>query len=879
MNTLSYRLLILAFCLNAFTSALAQVRTTSTINSLWKFSKGDYSIADIDHLAQSWQTVNIPHTWNDKDVLADDERGYYRGPAWYFRELEGAFDLQNKQYFLHFEGANQVASVYINGQFVGEHKGGYSAFTLDISPYITANDNTLAVKVTNAHDPDIAPLSADFTFFGGIYRDLWLIETNKIHFDLSDHGSKGIYLSTPQVNGDQAQLKIRGAIQNHTSSKRNITLQINVIDPNGNSTKSHHQKVALNGEKASFEIDEIWIKNPMLWSPDAPNLYQLEANLLIDGEVIDEQAFHFGIRTFDFDANEGFRINGQPLKLIGANRHQDYMGNGNALSDEQHYRDLKLIKDMGANVVRLAHYPQDPAVLAAADKLGLLVWEETPLVNEVTLSAQHDNNAEVMLIEMIRQHYNHPSVIIWGYMNEIYWAHRFIDSSIVDAHTAHTVALAQRLEQVARTEDPSRYTAMALHNYPLYESSQIAKIPQIVSWNLYHGWYYDAFDDFGKFMDEQHQKYPNRIHFISEFGAGSDERIHSTKPEKFDFSVEGQKRFLESFLKQIHERPYISGATVWNLIDFSSERRIDTNPHLNNKGIMTSDRKPKDVYYLFQAYLLDKPFLKIAETGWTNRSSVTSDQNSARLPVQIYSNMEKVTLYHNGKSLGEKLVVNKQAIWEVDFTEGDNNFSAKATRGSLEEIDQIAIHFKGVPKRFEKGEPVNLRVNLGSNHSFRDDKGNVIWIIDQAYEKGSWGSVSGKPLYVGNKIGTKEDILTENDLDPLYQTMSEGIASFNADVPDGWYTVELLMVEPFPKSRRFVDGIESPDHPGGLRIFDVIINDKKVLPALDLLKDYGYNYPIRKKYLIKAQNGEGIKVTLDAIKGKPILSAISIQSH
>ncbi len=878
MNTISLkRIFLLLVIISVYNPVNSQKRLKTSINSLWSFNKQETNPLKSNVNFHSWKKVNLPHTWNNQDVLDDGNRGYHRGKGWYFKKLHKDFDSQAKNYFLHFEGANQYAEVYVNGQKAGKHIGGYSAFTIDITSYLNiGRQNELLIMVDNAHDANIPPISADFTFFGGIYRDVFLIETSKIHFNILDHGSKGIFVETPLVNSKNATVAIRGSIRNTLKKQGKYNIQYEIRNLDGIVVVQNTSNISFknNNTIIPFKIGDIDIKNPLLWSPDSPHLYELDIVIREGENILDRDHIKFGIRTFYFDADSGFFLNEKPLKLIGANRHQDYPGIGNALSDDQHRSDLKLLKDMGANFIRLAHYPQDPAILEEADRIGLLVWEETPLVNEVTLSKNHDDNSEMMLKEMIRQHYNHPSIIIWGYMNEIYWAHRFIDKKIVDKHTQATIALAKRLEKVSRTEDSTRYTAMALHRYPLYEESEIDKIPQIVGWNLYHGWYYDTYEDFGKFLDEQHQKYPERIHIVSEFGAGSDPRFHSVNPERFDFTIEGHKRMMESYLKQILERPYISGAAVWNLIDFSSERRIDPNPHINNKGLVSADRTPKDIYFLFQAALSKKPYLKIAETNWTNRSGI----RSKTLPVQVYSNLKKVELFQNGKSLGIQNIVDHSTIWNVDFKEGRNQFVIKSIHEDEKLTDMLTINYIGISKTISKDNYIDISINAGSNHSFYDDKGKNTWLSDKKYEKGSWGYLDGEPLYVSNKIGTKEDILTINGFIGLYQTMCKNTSGYQFDVKDGWYEVEVLFVEHYPKSRRFVEGVESPKHNGQERVFDVNINKISVFKGLDMLKDYGYNYPIRKKVHVKATNNSGVHVQLKAIKGETLISGIRIRS-
>ena len=857
----------------------AQNREKSSLNYHWYFAKTDSLKGEIEDIKNTAKIVNIPHTWNNKDVLDDGERGYYRGPAWYAKSLFLNKEA-GKKYYLHFEGANQETTLYVNGQRVGKHVGGYSTFQFDITPFLkSTGENLIKIKVDNAHHPDIPPLSADFTFFGGIYRDLFIIKTSSVHFSMNDYASSGVYVSTPTVKEDYARVLVKSILKNDTENTQKIKLVHDIIDANGNSIYQRKQNFSLKPlEEKTTSFDSEKIKNIQLWSPKNPYVYRVVSKVIQNDVIIDQVDNPLGFRWFRFDANDGFFLNGQALKLMGANRHQDLWSKGNALSDDLHRRDMQLLKDMGANFIRLAHYPQDPAVLQAADELGLLVWEETPLVNEVTLTKAHDENSKLMVKEMVRQHFNHPSVIMWGYMNEIYWAHRFLDKEVVDAHTEATVKLAQELENLVRQEDPTRYTAMACHNYPLYESSKITEIPMIVSWNLYHGWYYDTFEDFGKFMDNQHEKYPDRIHFISEYGAGSDVRLHSNNPERFDFTVEGQKRFLESFLKQLLERPYISGASVWNLIDFNSERRIDAIPHLNSKGLVEADRTPKDSYFLFQAALSDQPVLKIAETNWKNRAGYAKkDESFVKQPVQVYSNAKSVELFQNGKSLGIKPTENFSATWQVPLTDGKNEIIAK-TQNDDYAIDKLDIDFEFVPFDLKTStQKVDIALNTGSNYSFFDTHGQVTWLQDKAYSSGSWGYVDGKPLYVSKKIGTKEDIQTLTEFIPLYQTMQVGAKAYRFDVPAGKYEVELLWVEPYPKSRRFIEGIESPEHEGGLRIFDVLINGEPVIENLDLLKDYGYNYPFRKKWEILVKDEQNINIEFLSKKGKSLISGIRIR--
>ncbi|WP_187774765.1 glycoside hydrolase family 2 TIM barrel-domain containing protein [Pedobacter sp. BS3] len=851
-----------------------------TLNAGWQFHRGDiknYFLRSPATDNTQWQTINIPHTWNATDILPQHKRTPYRDIGFYKKTIRNFVKQNDQRYYLYFEGANQETDLYINNQKAGNHKGGYTAFCFDITSYLKTGDNVITIRVNSLFNADIPPLSADFTFFGGIYRDVYMITTAGLHFTLSDYASSGVYIETPAVNNTNGTVKVKSTIVNQTPVSQKFVLQTIITDQeNKEISRLNKELVIAAGQQLTAEQLSNNITGIRLWSPDKPYLYRAETQLLLNNQVIDEVTNPIGFRWFKFGPDSGFQLNGKPLKLMGANRHQDYPGMGNALPDEIHYSDMKLLKDMGANFVRLAHYPQDPAVLHAADELGLLVWEEIPLVNEITISKAYNDNARNMLHEMIRQHYNHPSVILWGYMNEIYWKHRFIDSSLVNLHTQKTIELAKQLEAIARSEDKNRYTAMAMHNYPLYEKSGLSDIPMIAGWNLYHGWYYDNFEDFGKFMDAQHKLHPKRIHLISEYGAGSDPRVHTDKPVRFDFSIEGQKRFLESFIKQIQERPYIAGATVWNLIDFSSEMRVDATPRINNKGLTTVNRTPKDAYYLYQAALSKKPVLKIAETDYQQRCiQLKSGQQEAIQTIDIYTNLAKAELFLNNQSLGSKATADHKISWDVLFKQsGEYMLKIVAQGDTATYEDRLPITVNLVPSDLKTIKNMDLAINAGSHYSFRDDHSGTIWLPDQPYQPGSWGYINPDKKPKIEKIASLEDI-NNTDLDPLYQSMRTGMKQYKFDVADGWYEVELLCVEPLPKMRRFADSPEPPPHPGGLRIMSVMINNMPFLHDVDLIKDYGYNNPLREKIMVKASNGNGI--TLD-FTPNAIVSGIRVRA-
>lgn len=373
-------------------------RLQETINDSWKFHKGDAPAAfQTNFDATNWATLNLPHTWNAEDVL-DDDPGYYRGIGWYRKNLSLDSLYTNKSVFLYFEAANQVLELFINGQSVGKHIGGYTSFCYDITKYVKIpGENVIAIKLDNAHNRDIPPLDADFNFYGGIYRDVWLISTDKLHFDLLNFGSNGIFITTPKVSKESAEVNIRGAFVNENKEKVNIRLVNLIKDQTGQVVAKTEQNFQAAPGKTEFSQEQILIQNPELWSPESPYLYTLETRLLDanSNKILDLVKNPLGFRWYRFDAENGFYLNDKPYKLIGTNRHQDLLGQGNALSNEQHDNDMMQLKEMGINVLRISHYPQDPRVLEACDRLGFIASEEIPLINEITVSQAFADNCGI----------------------------------------------------------------------------------------------------------------------------------------------------------------------------------------------------------------------------------------------------------------------------------------------------------------------------------------------------------------------------------------------------------------------------------------------------------------------------------------------------
>ena len=458
----------------------AQERLQFSINSNWQFFQGavDPSMKNV-----MWESVNIPHCWNALDVM-DDVPDYYRGIASYKKDLYIPASWKDKEVYLVFDAIGISANVYINGQLAGSHMGAYTSFNIPISKFLDfpeegVSANQIIVEANNRYSDDIPPLSADFTFFGGIYRDVHLLALEKVHFRMDSLNSKGVFWNTPEVSDKSAELQLNGAFTNSLSEEKKIKVEHKVYNKYGEEVLSHVKKYsAKSGETVAFNFQSE-IDNPELWSPENPYLYRLVSCLKADGKVVDQIENPLAFRWFHFDSEKGFSLNGSPYKLIGASRHQDYPGLGNALDDELHLHDIELLKEMGGNFLRIAHYPQDETIIQECDRLGILTSIEIPLVNRITESEAFFNNSERMLREMMAQYYNHPSLIIWSYMNEIFLRLPYDKGTEeLEQYLLSSNRLFTRLENIIRENDPYRYSMMVGHGGgQIYKDAGLIDIP------------------------------------------------------------------------------------------------------------------------------------------------------------------------------------------------------------------------------------------------------------------------------------------------------------------------------------------------------------------------------------------------------------------
>lgn len=640
----------------------------------------------------SWQVqkdserrVDLPHTWNAQDALSG-KQDYHRGVGNYRKKLNVGEELKGKRLYLRFEGANTVTNLYVNQKHVGEHRGGYGAFVFDITEYVEyGKDNELLVRVNNSLQLDIMPLVGDFNFYGGIYRDLFLIITEAQHISLTDFASPGVYLVQEEVSKENAKVTARIMLTNYADTQ-NATLTFNIYD-GAKTILSEQKEIKLSqGENLEEEIS-VNINNPRLWNGRKdPFIYQTEVLLSVNGEVKDRITQPLGLRFYHVDADKGFFLNGEHMALHGVCRHQDRAEIGNALHPMHHEEDMDIIVEMGANAIRLAHYPQATYFYDLADKNGMVVWAEIPFIGPGGYAEQgyinqssFRENGKLQLVELIRQHYNHPSICMWGLYNELK-----TEGDSPEEYVAE-------LNDLAHQEDPTRPTVAASF---LEDNNPLNSHSDLVAWNKYYGWYGGSFSDMGVWADRIHRNFPQYKIAISEYGAGGS--IYHQQEEVKAGSASGwwhpenwQTAYHIGNWKAINERPFIWGSFIWNLFDFGAAHRTEGDrPGINDKGLVTFDRKvKKDAYYFYKAnWNKDEPFVYIANRRHANRTTETTT-------VTVFTNLPEAELWVNGKSIGKQKADNYATItWEnASLKKGENSIEVKA--GSVKKIVNDAVQW------------------------------------------------------------------------------------------------------------------------------------------------------------------------------------------
>ena len=582
----------------------------------------------IAKLMKDWQftgpngvttAVELPHTWNAQDGQ-DGGNDYWRGCCTYCTRFAApVYDPAQQQVWLQFEGVNASAAVLLNSQQLCTHDGGYSTFRAEVTELLQA-ENQLTVRVDNSVNDRVYPQKADFTFYGGIYRDVSLLVVNKNHIALGHFGDTGVKI-TPALQENSADIQVETLVEGEG------TVAVELLDAEGRTVAKGE------GENAFLHLDA-----PHLWNGvKDPYLYTCVVRLLQDGQPVDEVTTRVGLRSFSVDAKKGFFLNGRPYPLHGVSRHQDRKGLGNAITREMHDEDMALIRELGANTVRLAHYQHDQYFYDLCDQYGMVVWAEIPYISEHLPNGRENTISQMK--ELIHQNYNHPSIVCWGVSNEITISTKD-KADMLDNHRV--------LNELCHKMDPTRLTTLACYAM-CGPFNPVAHITDLVSWNLYLGWYVPGLFLNDLWMNFFHLVYPNRPLGFSEYGAEGMPNLHSAHPRRGDHTEEYQAKYHEYMLKCFDRHPWLWATHVWNMFDFAADARDQGGePGMNHKGLVTFDRKTKkDSFYLYKAWWSEENFVHICSKRFTDRTE-------KEIEVKVYSNQNSVALYADGKKLAEQ---------------------------------------------------------------------------------------------------------------------------------------------------------------------------------------------------------------------------------
>ncbi|GAA3822280.1 glycoside hydrolase family 2 TIM barrel-domain containing protein [Streptomyces phyllanthi] len=668
--------IVFADAASAATYTAPNPRAWIHINNGWRFIRQDVAGAQAPGFDDSgWTPVNTPHTWNADDG-ADGGNDYYRGVGWYRRHYTVPSDLAGKRLYLQFAGVNQVADVWVNGTYLGQHRGGYSRFRFGVTGVLVPGaDNVIAVKVTNARDTGIAPVSADYTFEGGIYRNVSLWATDNLHVRMEDYAGPGVYLRQSSVSAASATVSVTTKLWNDNSTARSVVVRTVIADSSGTVVADVRSTAQTVAGAAGAEVGQtVSIDRPRLWNGIAdPYLYNasVEIHDVTAGadRITDVVTERLGLRSFTVDPDTGFHLNGSHLHLHGVNLHHERAGKGWAINDAEHTQDFDLIQELGANAIRMAHYQHDQKDYSLADERGLIVWAEIPLVNSVTDSSAFTASTQNQLRELIRQNYNHPSIVFWGIGNEL-----------TDYNGTTTNRLLASLAGIIESEDPDRLSTYAVRSEDP-DNAQAGLHTRVTGFNKYYGWYYGSKDgELGAWADNLHANSPSRRIGISEYGAGANTTQHALNPPRPTpggswHPEEYQALFHEAYWKQLADRSYIWGTFVWAMFDFASDGRNEGGrPGINDKGLVTRDRQiRKDAFYWYKANWASTPTLYITSRRWTQRTDATTE-------LKVYSNADRVTAALNGTSLGAVSSGDRVFRWAgVTLRPGRNTVTVTAT--------------------------------------------------------------------------------------------------------------------------------------------------------------------------------------------------------
>lgn len=699
--------------------------TEILLNDNWLFIKNKNPLCSKE-LVQEGQLVTLPHTWNATDGQGGSEQ-YFRGQCWYQKVLKLSPEDLTKRLYLEIGAAGNIGTVFVNGNLAAESRCGYAMFRVDLNPHLKTGDNLISIMVDNSYHNEIFPLLADFTFYGGLYREVKLLVMEDIHFDVMDNGRDGVYVTQKKVDDQTFEVVVEGQIINKSSIPEKGSIRVYLSDQDGETVMEETTECIFDN-KTKIGIRSK-VRNPILWHGiELPYLYTATVVILIDGQIRDFRDIQIGFRTVELTTDRGLLLNGTPIKLNGVCRHQDFGGTGNAITKEHMDQDMALIREIGANSIRLAHYQHDDYFYSLCDRFGMLVWAEIPFISIPSTQDPENLNAVEQLERLIKQAYNHSSIYCWGVQNEI----------TIAVETEHTHKTIKKLVDLAKKLDPSRYSAQANIN-GVEDASVINSYTDLVGYNLYYGWYYGALKDLQNRLDAFHTVNPNIPVIVSEYGVDTNPGFHSYFPKVQDYTEEYQLLFHHNAIETINERAFVLGGYVWNMFDFGSANRKEGGETGKNlKGLVTIDRTiKKDAFYLYKAYWSKEPFVHLAGRRFVNRHNMLND-------ISILTNLHHIRLYLNHALLAEiKSDEAMKIVRGIALSAGDNLVRVEGTddRGNVytddillrhvTEVDESYIHAKeentdNVVNWFEKfdlsnTEEIQLREGYYSTFDTIDD--------------------------------------------------------------------------------------------------------------------------------------------------------------
>lgn len=783
-----------------------QARSSIDLSKDWRFRFGGDAagVTTTDYDDSGWQAVSVPHTWNrlgEYTLTRSQNTNKQQGTGWYRLRISLSATSVGERRILQFDGVGAVAQVWVNGIHVGYHRGAFSRFRFDITDQLRSGDNVIVVSADNSKPAsgsttqDVIPLAGDFFIHGGLYRDVALITVASAQIDMFDHGGPGVYLRTPRISESDADVEVLTRLRNLQARSCRLSLVTTIFDASGAPVASDSAPVILAGQMSAEQRRTLRLTRPHLWQGRKdPYLYSVAVELREGDQLVDRVVQPLGVRQFAFDPDKGFQLNGEPLQLIGASRHQDRADRGWALTPADHVEDMAIMAEMGLNTVRHAHYQHAQEWSDAADRTGMVVWAELGLVHEVSLTneaatAALADNARSQLIELIRQHYNHPSIVTWSIGNEIDMAAAVAALTKGVKQPARALPLLKALDSLAKQEDPTRPTVYAdccqATPLELNGAPVLTGITDLAAFNRYFGWYWGTPDGVGEALDDLHRAYRAKPILLSEFGAGGAFSQHTDNPEGGEVNSLGRPH-PEEYQSWVHERtwaaikarPYLAGAWIWLMFDYATSSREEGEAiDLNDKGLVSYDRKSrKDAFYFYKASLSSEPVLHITGRRYVDRAYPVVD-------VRAYSNAGQANLTVNGLPIGEVACPDRICVWPgVVLQKGRNEIVARAVIAGQSYVDTVTWNAPDPEDGINilvgtlTGTTTTAGTRLGSDNFFT-------------------GGVPHDFIEFGQRPPRPTAVVT-GDRPELYTAWREGDFSYDLPLPDGSWLVTLAMFEP-----------------------------------------------------------------------------------